>query len=59
VRTAIEAWLDAETRSAKAGSFYETVADLVGVVSGGDPRRSTRSSREIATLLRRRQARRR
>lgn len=52
VRTAIDAWLASEEGPATGSSAYEAVADLVGCVRGGDPKRSTRGARRIAAELR-------
>jgi hypothetical protein len=55
---AIEAWVD---RQEPAGSAYESLADLIGVIRGGDPNRSANTGRGFSALLkaRRRPARRR
>jgi hypothetical protein len=50
VREAIENW--AARHDTHAG--YEAAADLVGVVHGGDPKRSTGTGRSLKTLLKRR-----
>lgn len=56
VRDALETWLGAhETRG--GATPYEALADLIGSVRGGDPKRSTRGSRAIATDVRRRRDR--
>ena len=52
VRGAVEAWLATEGESDNATMAFEAIADLVGCVQGGDPRRSTRGSAQIAALLR-------
>jgi predicted DNA-binding protein len=39
MREAIETWV---TREESTGSFYDSIKDLIGVVEGGDPGRSTR-----------------
>jgi predicted DNA-binding protein len=54
VRTAIEAWLDAEEGRPTGTSAYDVVADLVGCVKGNDRLRSTRGARAVAASLRRR-----
>jgi hypothetical protein len=51
LRTAVTDWLDREERAAVA-TPYELMADLIGSVKGGDAKRSTRSAREIAAMLR-------
>ena len=50
VRTALDEWLAAE-ESLAASSAHEAMADLVGVVDGKDPLRSTRGARAIAQAL--------
>ena len=55
VRDAIGAWVGAD--ESKAAPF-EALADLIGVVHGGDPARSTATGRRFATLLRARRGRR-
>jgi hypothetical protein len=48
IREAIEAWADKQ----EAGvSPFELMADLVGVVRGGNPNRSTATGRQFARLL--------
>lgn len=54
VRQAIERWADEEEAT---GAPYHTVADLIGVVHGGDPGRSTATGRRLAQLLADRRAR--
>ena len=54
IREAIAAYV--EGQEAK-GSPYEAVADLIGVVRGGNPKRSTGTGRQFAALLKRRQVR--
>jgi hypothetical protein len=54
IREAIEAWADEQ----EAGvSPFQLMADLVGVVHGGNPRRSTDAGTQLARLLRRRRHR--
>jgi len=48
VRQAIEAWADGQEPS---GHPYEAMADLLGIVRGGDPKRSERTGRRFAKLL--------
>jgi hypothetical protein len=48
VRAAIEAVVN---REEAASSPYETIADLIGVVRGGDPERSTEGGRRFAAIL--------
>jgi predicted transcriptional regulator len=57
VRDAIEAWL-ADEGSAAGAAPYEGMADLIGSVRGGDPKRSVRGAAAIAASLRKRQRRR-
>jgi hypothetical protein len=52
-RLALETWLDAEESTASA-SPYAQMQDLVGVLRGGDERRSSRSTRAIAASLKKR-----
>jgi Ribbon-helix-helix protein, copG family len=55
VRAAIDEWLTAESGPAAGGPTpYETVADLIGSVHGGDPERSVGGPRRIAAVLRQR-----
>ena len=54
IREAIEAYVGGEEAEI---SPYEAVADLIGVVRGGDPKRSTGTGRQFAALLKRRRAR--
>jgi len=51
VRQAIEAWAE---RQEPAGSLYEAMADLIGVVNGGDPTRSSDIGKKFAKHLRNR-----
>lgn len=52
MRGAVEAWLATEGESDNGTTAFDAIADLVGCVQGGDPRRSTRGAAEIAALLR-------
>jgi len=54
VRQAIEAWVD---RHESASTPYEVAADLIGVVHGGIPERSTRTGRRFAKHLKERRSR--
>ena len=54
VRQAIQALPE---RQLSAGSLYDSMAHLIGVVNGEDPTRSTWSSRKIAKLLKDRRRR--
>ena len=54
IREAIEAWVE---RQEATGQPYEAVADLIGVVHGGNPERSTAAGRQFAELLKRRRSR--
>jgi hypothetical protein len=49
-RVALEGWLEAEERAARARP-YEALADLLGSVRGADRRRSTRGREWIARQL--------
>jgi Arc/MetJ-type ribon-helix-helix transcriptional regulator len=51
VRQAIEAWAD---REEPVAAPFEVIRDLIGVVNGGDPKRSERTGRRFAALLKRR-----
>jgi predicted DNA-binding protein len=55
LREAITTWVEREDSS---GSFYDSIKDLVGCVSGGDPKRSENAGRKFTELLRARQAKR-
>jgi hypothetical protein len=55
VRQAIEAWAE---RHEPVASPYEAVMDLLGVVRGGNPKRSVQTGRRFARLLKGRKARR-
>ena len=54
IREAIEAYVGGQETEV---SPYEAVADLIGVVHGGNPKRSTGTGRQFAALLERRRAR--
>jgi predicted DNA-binding protein len=51
IREAIEAWADEQEATV---SPFELMADLVGVVRGGNPGRSTATGRQFTQLLDRR-----
>jgi len=54
IREAIEKSLEgAELQT----SPYERVADLIGVVHGGNPKRSSQTGRQFADMLKRRRGR--
>jgi hypothetical protein len=55
VRRAIAAWADAQE---PLTSPYDAIADLIGVVRGGNPKRSTQTGRRFTKLLKRRRSRR-
>ena len=55
VRQAIAAWAD---REEPVTSPYEAMKDLIGVVKGGNPKRSEQTSRRFTALLKRRRSRR-
>ena len=44
LREAIETWVE---REESTGSFYDEIKDLIGVVEGGDPLRSTRRPSDV------------
>jgi hypothetical protein len=50
-RVALEGWLQAEEGEAQARPF-EALADLIGTVGRGNPRRSSRGARRTATRSR-------
>jgi predicted DNA-binding protein len=50
VRQAIEAWVD---RQEPVTTPYELMKDLIGVVHGGNPKRSEQTGRQFAALLKR------
>jgi predicted DNA-binding protein len=54
IRQAIEAWVD---RQEPVTSPYEVMIDLLGVVRGGNPRRSEQTGRAFAELLKKRRNR--
>jgi Arc/MetJ-type ribon-helix-helix transcriptional regulator len=51
VRQAIEAWAD---RHEPVDSPYEAIRDLIGVVHGGNPKRSVQTGRHFTKLLKKR-----
>jgi Arc/MetJ-type ribon-helix-helix transcriptional regulator len=51
VRQAIAAWAE---RQESAGSLYDRMADLIGVVNGGDPTRSSDIGKKFTKYLRNR-----
>lgn len=51
IRQAIAAWAD---RQEPVASPYAAISDLIGVVHGGDPKRSERTGRRFAAILKRR-----
>ena len=53
VRQAIEAWTERQEPSARP---FETMADLLGVVNGGNPKRSEQTGRRFAKLLKKRRS---
>jgi predicted DNA-binding protein len=55
IRQAIAAWAD---RQEPVSSPYEAMKDLIGVVRGGNPKRSEQTGRRFAALLMRRRRRR-
>jgi len=55
IRQAIAAWAD---RQEPVTSPYEAMKDLIGVVRGGNPRRSEQTGRRFTALLMRRRRRR-
>ena len=55
IRQAIAAWAD---RQEPVSSPYEAMKDLIGVVRGGNPRRSEQTGRRFTALLMRRRRRR-
>jgi hypothetical protein len=48
IRQAIEAWVE---RQEPVTAPYEAMADLIGVVNGGNPRRSTETGRRFREIL--------
>jgi len=55
IRQAIDAWTE---REEPVTSPYEAVADLVGVVRGGNPKRSAQSGRQFAEMVKKRRGQR-
>ncbi len=55
VRQAIEAWAE---RHEPISSPYEAVTDLIGVARGGNSKRSVKTGRSFAKLLKQRRSRR-
>jgi antitoxin component of RelBE/YafQ-DinJ toxin-antitoxin module len=55
IRQAIAAWAD---RQEPVTSPYQSMKDLIGVVRGGNPKRSEQTGRRFAALLMRRRRRR-
>ena len=55
VRQAIAAWAD---RQEPLASPYAAMQDLIGVVRGGDPKRSEQTGRKFRELLKKRRGRR-
>jgi hypothetical protein len=51
IRQAIEAWVE---RQEPIAAPYEAMADLIGVVNGGNPQRSTETGRGLREMLKRR-----
>jgi len=54
IRQAIAAWAD---RQEAVTSPYDAMLDLIGVVRGGNPKRSEQTGRRFATLLKKRRGR--
>lgn len=54
IREAIEALVSGHE---SAASPYDAMVDLIGVVNGGDPKRSTNTGRQLTELLKRRRRR--
>ena len=48
IRQAIEAWVE---RQEPIAAPYEAMADLIGVVNGGNPRRSAETGRRFREIL--------
>jgi len=48
IREAIETWIEEQE---PAGSPYEMVSDLIGIVHGGNRKRSVGAGRQLAALL--------
>jgi hypothetical protein len=55
IRRAIAAWAEHQE---PAGAPYEAMADLIGIVPGGNPKRSEHAGRSFTKLLKSRRARR-
>jgi len=53
IRQAIASWMERE----RAGAPYEQLADLIGVVRGGNPKRSVQTGRQLSKLLKKRSSR--
>ena len=53
IRQAIAAWAD---RQEPVTSPYEAMKDLIGIVNGGNPKRSEQTGRTFAALLKRRRS---
>ena len=51
IRCAIGAWVD---RREAVATPYDLLKDLIGVVHGGDARRSTRTGRQLKEMLEKR-----
>lgn len=51
IREAIEAWVE---RQEPVAAPYEAMADLIGVVNGGKPRRSAHTGSTFKAVLKRR-----
>ena len=54
IREAIEAWIERQEATATP---YEAVADLIGAVHGGNPKRSEQTGRQFERLLKKRRNR--
>jgi Arc/MetJ-type ribon-helix-helix transcriptional regulator len=54
IREAIEAWVE---RQEPVAAPYEAMADLIGVVNGGKPRRSADTGRRFREVLKNRRKR--
>jgi Arc/MetJ-type ribon-helix-helix transcriptional regulator len=54
IREAIEAWVE---RQEAIAAPYEAMADLLGVVNGGKPRRSSETGRRFREVLKSRRKR--
>lgn len=51
IREAIELWIKAQETTAAP---YDSAADLIGVVRGGNPKRSTQTGLQLKQLLKKR-----